>query len=79
MQNFGVTNKEHYGMLWYFLEWSIASILIQVKVAVLPSKPIVCLFVCFFFALSLPLRRWIVKSLLARERRRLSGRRFSPR
>ena len=21
MQNFGVTNKEHYGMLWYFLEW----------------------------------------------------------
>ena len=24
MQDFGVTNKEHYGMLWYFLEWSIA-------------------------------------------------------
>jgi len=23
MQNFGVTNKEHYGMLQYFLEWSI--------------------------------------------------------
>ena len=23
MQNFGVTKKEHYGMLWYFLEWSI--------------------------------------------------------
>ena len=23
MQNFGVTNKEHYEMLWYFLEWSI--------------------------------------------------------
>ena len=23
MQNFGVTNKEHYGMLWYFLQWSI--------------------------------------------------------
>ena len=22
MQNFGVTNKEYYGMLWYFLEWS---------------------------------------------------------
>ena len=21
-QNFGVTSKEHYGMLWYFLEWS---------------------------------------------------------
>ena len=21
-QNFGVTKKEHYGMLWYFLEWS---------------------------------------------------------
>ena len=24
---FGVTNKEHYGMLWYFLEWSIATLL----------------------------------------------------
>ena len=23
MQKFGVTSKEHYGMLWYFLEWSI--------------------------------------------------------
>ena len=23
-QTFGVTNKEHYGMLWFFLEWSIA-------------------------------------------------------
>ena len=23
MQNFEVTNEEHYGMLWYFLEWSI--------------------------------------------------------
>ena len=23
MQNFGVANKEHYGMLRYFLEWSI--------------------------------------------------------
>ena len=22
MQNFGVTSKEHYSMLWYFLEWS---------------------------------------------------------
>ena len=24
MQNFGATNEEHYGMLWYFLERSIA-------------------------------------------------------
>ena len=23
MQNSEVTNKEHYGMLWYFPEWSI--------------------------------------------------------
>ena len=23
MQNFGMTNKEYYGMLWYFLEWSV--------------------------------------------------------
>ena len=21
--DFGVTKEEHYGMLWYFLEWSI--------------------------------------------------------
>ena len=26
MQNFGATNKEHYGMLWYFLEWSIGPV-----------------------------------------------------
>ena len=26
MQNIGVTNKYHYGMLWYFLEWSIEKI-----------------------------------------------------
>ena len=24
---FGVTNKEHYGMLWHFLEWSILFLL----------------------------------------------------
>ena len=24
MQNFRVTNKKQYGMLWHFLEWSIA-------------------------------------------------------
>ena len=24
VQNFGVTNEEHYAMLWYFLELSIA-------------------------------------------------------
>ena len=27
MQNFGVTNKEYCGMLWYFLEWSINNVL----------------------------------------------------
>ena len=26
MQTFGLTNKEHYGMLWYFPEWSIAMV-----------------------------------------------------
>ena len=34
MQNFGVTIKEHYGMLWYFLEWSIAMFNIMLR---LPS------------------------------------------
>ena len=23
VRNLGVTNKDHYGMSWYFLEWSI--------------------------------------------------------
>ena len=27
MQNVGATNKEHYGMFWYFLEWSIGKYL----------------------------------------------------
>ena len=27
MQNFGGTNKEHYGMFWYFLEWLIVLII----------------------------------------------------
>ena len=26
MQNLGVKNKEYYGMLWYFLEWSITEL-----------------------------------------------------
>ena len=26
MQNFGLSNKEHYGLLWYFLEWSISTL-----------------------------------------------------
>ena len=30
MQNCGVINKEHYGMLWYFLEWSIAVVFYRV-------------------------------------------------
>ena len=29
MQNFGVTNKEHYGMLWYF--WSGQLVVPQVS------------------------------------------------
>ena len=39
MQNFGVTNKELYGMLWYFLEWSIVySIHYSTKKAVQVQK-----------------------------------------
>ena len=32
MQNFGVTNKECYSMLWYFLGWSIVSVSVLSKV-----------------------------------------------
>ena len=31
MQNFWVANKEYYGMLWYFLEWSIDWVFLQVS------------------------------------------------
>ena len=34
MQNFGMTNKEHYGMLWYILEWSIDRIKFDLSTAV---------------------------------------------
>ena len=43
MQNFGVTSKEHCGMLWYFLEWStllgIARQWSRKKFAILILKP----------------------------------------
>ena len=29
MQNFGVINKEYYGMLWYLLYWSIVSVYVS--------------------------------------------------
>ena len=38
MQNFGVTSKEHYGMLWYFLEWSILRDARQPEVGPFPFK-----------------------------------------
>ena len=40
MQYFGVTNKEHYGMLWYFLEWSLGHRVFShdVTVAILVSQ-----------------------------------------
>ena len=28
---FGVTNKEYYGMLWHFLEWSIPDVSTPLK------------------------------------------------
>ena len=34
---FGMTNKEYYGMLWYFLWWSIAFFDVLVAVAVVGS------------------------------------------
>ena len=34
MQNFGMTNKEHYGMLWYFLEWSIKTFIENVCISI---------------------------------------------
>ena len=58
MQNFGVTNKEHYGMLWYFwsgqLEVFDPALLSHWQSFLLSSQvPILCLFtwrlsLCFF-------------------------------
>ena len=31
IHNFWVTNKEHYGMLWYFLQWSITYTYFRMK------------------------------------------------
>ena len=38
MQNFGMTNKEYYGMLWYFLEWSILGLQPRDEAAMLGVK-----------------------------------------
>ena len=38
MQNFWVTNKEHYDMLWYFLEWSIVDLCPLLKVIIALSN-----------------------------------------
>ena len=47
MQNFGVTNKEHYGMLWYFLEWSIVFLfpLFQTRTLLYPLMYLSCLWI----------------------------------
>ena len=38
MQLFGVTKKEHYDMLWYFLAWSIACCLFAILAVFLPPS-----------------------------------------
>jgi len=38
MKNLGLTNKEHYGMLWYFLEWSISPLFAYATVLILCVK-----------------------------------------
>ena len=44
MQNFGVINKEHYGMLWYFLEWLI---LLQGENNAVQKVSVATIFKCF--------------------------------
>ena len=41
MQNFGATNKEHYGMLWYFLERSIAMFCVLPSLRTADAFPVV--------------------------------------
>ena len=38
MQNVGVRNKEHYGMLWFFLEWSIPFDTLAIKTLISEIK-----------------------------------------
>ena len=37
---FGVTNEEHYGILWYFLEWSIenATLFLRLRLSFTPTR-----------------------------------------
>ena len=62
-QNFETTNKERYGMLWYFLEWSLKIAVMEkrearggrweeVKDGFFPFAP--CPRALFFFLPSLP-------------------------
>ena len=47
MQNFGVTNKEHYGMLWYF--WSGQFVFVQIvdtEIAVKIISKLFNMFLC---------------------------------
>ena len=38
-KNLGVTDKEHYGIFWYFLEWSLLEMItVIVKISVEPSQ-----------------------------------------
>ena len=39
MQNFGVTNKKHFGMLWFFLEWPITEIAPNKSPILYPCEP----------------------------------------
>ena len=60
MQNFGMTNKEYYGMLWYFLGWSIVSVSVLSKVLSLAK-------------LSCPVI-WNIEQEKDREKERVGGR-----
>ena len=60
MQNFGVTNKECYSMLWYFLGWSIVSVSVLSKVLSLDK-------------LSCPLI-WSIEQEKDREKEKVGGR-----
>ena len=60
MQNFGVNNQEYYGMLWYFLRWSIVSVSVLSKVLSLAK-------------LSCP-QIWNIEQEKDREKERVGGR-----
>ena len=72
-QNFGVTNKDQYGILWYFLEWSIG--LSPAKLECLLKTMTFRFYVHFFLQATPPIDFfWFTRKFYKRRRYRVNYR-----